>query len=734
MKKILLIFFATLLLFSLHAHEIKGKVYGKTDNKRETLPGANVVWANTQIGATTDKNGAFEIHHPDSFPAILVVSYVGYTTDSIRLDKMPDKALEITLIYGSTLQDVEINERESSKSISLIDPLYIEKITSKELKKAACCNLSESFETNATVDLAYTDAISGARKIQMLGLDGIYTQILFENLLFIRGLASNLGLGYIPGTWVESIQVSKGAGSVVNGYESMAGQINIELIKPGCSTDKLFVNGYANNMGRYEANVHSLHKISEKWSTLFLVHGNTLVNDNDKNKDGFLDMPLKRNGTFMNRWQYEGKKLETRFGIRYLNEELQSGQVGYNHQSDFGNSMRFGVGINTEQVELFSKTGFFLPGNDHHSIALTSIGRIHKQNAYFGNRLYNGVQQSLNTSVIYQTEFVEHHLLKAGASYLFDNYNEQFTGTDYLRTERVPGLFAEYAFNSHKRFSMVAGIRSDFHNMFGTQITPRLHLKYNPAINTAIRFSGGRGFRTANIFAENAGVFASARQVIIHGPFQPEISWNSGVSVTHKFRLFNNDASFNTDFFRTEFQNQVVVDIETPREIAFYNLSGKSYSNSFQAELDVEPLKGFHVRLAGKYTDVKVTYNKELKQKPLVPYYRSLLNLAYYTKNDKWTFDYTVKYFGAMRIPEVNHAFTNELASRQSNSYFIMNCNVSRKIKRWEVYLGIENMTQYMQHNPILHHENPFSPDFDASLIWAPMNARVIYTGFRYTL
>lgn len=632
------------------------------------------------------------------------------------------------------LNAVNVEAKQDASMYSTIKPINTEILGKKELLKAACCNISESFSTNASVDVAFTDAVSGAKKIQMLGLDGVYTQVLSENMPMLRGLSAAYGLNYIPGTWIENIMVTKGTGSVVNGYESISGQINLEFLKPEEQKKRFFLNVYGNHKGRAEANIHFAPKLNEKWHTMLFTHASSNTMKQDMNKDGFLDMPLTQQYSVFNRWNYHNQKnFEAQFGIKGLYESRQGGQSSFRYNSDHGTTKAYGIGINTRQLEYFSKTGFLFPSKPYKSIGVQTSGKIQQQDMYFGIRKYTGEQKSFYANIIYANIIkTTDHKYKIGASYMLDDYREKFNDSLFARTERVPGIFAEYTYTHAENFSMVAGVREDYHNIHGLQFTPRLHLRYNPLKKTTVRLSGGRGFRSPNVIVENQSVFASSRKVVFKENIKAEIAWNYGFSFNQQFKLFSREAFINLDLFRTDFENQLVVDVDQHvNKVVFYNLKGKSYSNSLQVDFGFEPIKDFAVKLAYKWYDVKTTYNYELLDKPYIPKHRIMANLAYSTYMEIWKFDFTTNWFGQSRLPSTVLSPVEYQLPKQSKSYFLLQAQVTKKFRKFELYLGCENGLNYMQKNPVIASESPFGENFDASMVYAPIEGRIIYAGLR---
>ncbi len=718
---------------------LKGRVIEVTENEQAIpLVGANLYWLGTSIGATSDADGTFAIEFSNTSKQ-LVVSYVGYQNDTLEINS-PD-FITIRLNTTVSLEVVEVKSRKKSTETSYINPIKVERISEKELQKAACCNLSESFETSPSVDVSFTDAVTGTRQIQMLGLAGPYTQITRENMPHIRGLAAIYGLTYVPGTWVESIQLSKGTGSVVNGFESIAGQINAEIRKPE-TADPLYLNLFINEGGRVEANANLAHQLSEQFSTALLLHAKNNSVKRDRNGDHFLDNPLSDQFIALNRWKFIGKGgMRAQAGIKgtYINNI--GGQKDFRPEDDALTTNRWGMKLNVQRLEGWTKTGFVWEEKPWQSIGLQLSAARHEQDSYFGLNDYDASQTSFYANLLFQSIFSNtNHQYKAGLSFQYDDYDESLNKVSYDRTVAVPGAFFEYTFSRSDKLAIVTGLRGDYHNTYGAFLTPRLHTRYTLSDNTVLRTSIGRGQRTANVLSENTGLLASSRVIEIHGdnsdkPYglDPEVAWNMGASLSHCFLWDYREGTVSLDFFRTNFKNQIVLDIDqSPQMAHFYNLDGESYSNSIQLQLDYELIKRLDLRLAYRWYDVKTTYRRELMQKPLVSAHRAFVNLAYET-SDHWKFDYTINWQGEKRIPFTGSNPSAYQLAERSPDFVMMNAQVSKGWReRFEIYVGMENLLNYKQSNPILSSDQPFSQYFDSSLIWGPIFGRNTYLGFRY--
>ncbi|WP_188048746.1 TonB-dependent siderophore receptor [Flavobacterium sp. GP15] len=656
--------------------------------------------------------------------------------------------LSIPMFSQENLKEVKITKKQKGiqKSYTVTGNTTI--ITSKELLKAACCNLAESFETNPSIDVNFTDALTGTKQIKMLGLTSPYLMITEENVPSVRGASQAYGLSFTPGTWVESIQITKGAGSVVNGYESISGQINTELIKP-INDIPFFLNAYGSTDSRFELNTHFNTKLSDKWSSSLFLHGNARVSKMDKNKDGFLDNPLAKQINVLNRYQYydEEKGLVSFINFRYMNDKKQTGQLDFNTNKDKGTTNFWGSEINTERLDISTKIGYVFKDMPYQSIGFQNAFNIHDQNSYFGLNQYNIKQSSYYSNLIFNS-IISNTMNKfaTGLNFTYDKYQEFVNINDYSRADTSIGAFFEYTYDNADNFSLILGGRIDNHNRLGTFVTPRLHARYNPWDKAVLRFSAGRGKRSANIFAENQPLFASSRTFDIldsNGKIyglNPEIAWNYGVSFAQKFSLFGKSADVGFDFYRTDFQNQAVVDLmQSPQQVLIYNLKGKSTANTMQFEFNYELAQHFNLRSAYKFYDVNTDYLSGKYQNPLQAKHRFFGNLEYATHilehGKQWKFDYTFNWIGQQQLPNTVSNPVNDRLPEFSKSYSVMNAQVTRTFSStFEMYVGGENIGNYKQDKAILGSENPFGPNFDASIVYAPVFGQMYYAGLRFKI
>ena len=644
------------------------------------------------------------------------------------------------------IESVNIIAHKSSTFIGKKEVGLVFNIGEKELLKAACCNLSESFETNSTVDVSFSNAITGGKQLKMLGLDQKYTSLTKEQLPEIRGLATAYGLNFIPGRWIGGIQLTKGGSTVVNGYESITGQINTELVKTH-DKDKTSLNLYSDFDNRQEMNIVHTDFINKHWSQSILLHGNVTHGKTDHNKDNFLDRPTGyqiNTSYLLNYGDLDHSGWASHFGTNFLLDKRTAGQIDFNNKISQAQQSAYGVGINLAQFQFWNKTGYVFKGKPYQSLGIMNRFTYYQQDSFFGLKNYFGEQKTFYSNLIFESILGNtNHKYKTGASFLYDIYDEDFLANHYHRREKVPGLFFEYTLTGMK-YVLVTGLRTDFHNLAGTQVSPRVNFKYDITPKSILRISAGKGFRTANVFAENQQFFTSNRSIEIlnnHGKIyglKPEIARNYGISLQQEFKFLRRKSTFLIDFFRTDFTNQVLADLDSSaQKLIFFNLDGQSFANTLQAQWDFQVLKNLDFRLAYKYYDVQADYLSGRKKVPFMAKHRAFINLSYATpKTEKggfWTFNSTLNWVGKQRLPNTQDNPMEYQLSPYSSSYMTLNAQISKNFnEKIRAYLGAENLTNKIQHQAIIDPKNPFGNYFDGGMIYAPIMPRNFYIGFDF--
>lgn len=741
------------------------------DDKGEPVIGAEIFWLNTTIGAVTDIDGNFTIpmtvdsHH-------LVFSYLSYKADTIDITKATMPLVVQMSEDTKELQEVTVAARGASTIASRVSALQTTKITGAELCKAACCNLSESFETNASVDVAYADAATGAKTIKLLGLSGTYVQLLTENTPGVRGLAQNFGMEYIPGAWMESIQVSKGTSSVINGYEATTGQINVEYLKPQ-TQDPIALNGMVSTSLRAELNATGGWDINEKWSTGVLAHYKNESMEHDTNGDGFMDLPKGQQANLLNRWYMKDGNYTGQYLVRGLYDERNGGQTQkYIRENNITDP--YGIGIRTWRLDAFMKQGYVFDEAKGTSIGIITSGSYHNQQNMYGHRVYDGAQGNFYLNAMFQTYFDEtdKHKITAGLSLNYDNYYEVMTSDkeefkiptmesakktlNMTRQEWTPGVFAEYSLKVDEKLSLLAGVRGDYSTQYGFFITPRFNVRYSPWEWWNLRGSVGMGYRSPNLLSDHASVLPSSRQIIIehNSKLNQERAVNAGASTTFYIPIAGRELQITADYYYTHFLECMVVDMDSdPHAVIFSNLTAetsetnkkpRSYAGNFQVEASMEILKGWTMTLAYRMSDVKTTINGELREKPLTNRFKALITTSYMTPLKHWQFDVTAQFNGGGRMPDNFYKGDESLRpswtiDRGNGQYDFpwhaqLMAQVTRYFRTWSIYVGGENITNFTQDTPIIGASQPYSPNFDASMAWGPIHGWKVYAGFRWAL
>lgn len=737
-------FFLLLCFLVLSSHisfsQVKGVVYGTENNSKYILPWVQIKALNAKQHAVSEEDGSFSIDLNNKYPDTLIFSFIGYYNDTLIVTKELSKlVLEVTMYSEKILNEVVVEAKKKDYGIMKMKILNVEVIGEGELRKAACCNLSESFQTNTSVDVNITDAVSGAKKIQMMGLDGVYTQIQFENIPYLRGLESSFGLSSIPGTWIESIQITKGTGTVVNGYESMAGLINLEFKKTD-KMEKFYFNAYTNHFGRAEINLDGSYKVKDRLTGAWFVHGATLNSEIDQNKDGFKDVNNSKNVSVLNRWKYEGKNMVALFGVNTYYQGKIGGQIGFSPSVSSG---LYGVNVEAKHIDAFAKTGFMFKNKPNRSLGILYNLKYQETDALFGIRNFTGVEKRAYINTIFEDHIgSSDHTIKTGISFVYSDISQKldsavtFAYSPLLlkRIEIVPGYYAEYTLQK-TRLTLVLGGRIDYHNLFGFQATPRLYGKYKITENLDFRFTSGKGFRTPNVIIDNISLLASSRKWFIDSMILPEVSWNFGSSIVYDFFIRKLKNTFTLDYYRTQFVNQLIIDRDVSiHELYFKNVQGESFSNTIQAELALALTKTFDFRLTYKHLDVKAPFNGIVKEQVMVQKHRWLMNLAFKSKNKKWESNVSFILNGQMRMTMVSLSGGVETKNSRTPSYPIINGQITYIYKKWDFYIGGENLGNFKIKYTIIDPSNPFGSYFDATCAWAPVFGTVIYGGIRYKL
>jgi outer membrane receptor for ferrienterochelin and colicin len=725
---------------NIFSQSIKGTVFGEADSKKEILDGAIIKWINTTKGTITDEKGNFELPLVGITNKTLVVSFTGFRTDTVNAEGQEN--LEVILKSNSTTDVIEVEKEKASTFIGNYDA-KTEIITSQELVKDACCDLAGCFGRNSSVEVAVTDIITDSKELKILGLEGAYTQILVDNMPLMSGLNVKYGVSSIPGTLIDKITISKGSNSILQGYESISGIMNV-LLKDYDVSDRLMLNGFMNSMLEKQVNLNYTHSFNKMLNTILTFHSVQKSNRVDENGDGFLDNPLVTRYMAYNKWKFSDKKNKTdlNFAGRFWNEERVGGQKNINIETDEGSNKIYGQTVKINSFEGYSR--FSKNFSDEKGIKLYLNSSYYDQKSFYGITKYDARQTSFAASGFYEFDILGTSM-KTGLSYKYQNIDEDISFTDstsrtyagnYLKKESIPGIFVENSYRfMDDRASLMTGLRVDYHNEYNLIVTPRALLRYQPNDNFVLRASIGSGFRTINLFSEYSTIFASSKNVVIAEQLNPEKILNYGADLLYYFAFGKAGGSLNLDFYRTEFFNKIIPDYDSnPGAVIFSNLNGKAYSNVFQAEANINFFTNFDLKLAYKLIDQKYEQNGKRYEQPFVSKHRILSTVSYSPESKSWSLSGGIQWFGKQRLPSTESNPEKYRISIESEPYTLVNAQVNKNFKNFEIYAGVENMLNFIQHNPIISAENPFGPYFDTSLNWGPTKGREFYAGFRLLL
>ena len=742
-KKIRIGFLTVLLLFSFGASAqfISGRV---ANEQGEPLAGANVYWLGSTTAVQTQSNGQFQISSEGISDMHLIASYVGHIPDTFEITG--PVFLVFNLKASKALDEVVVSGQRDGVIISDLSPIKMEQITQTELGKAACCDLAGCFETQSTVQPQTTNVITNSKELRILGLSGVYNQVLVDGFPVIQGLTYTYGISTIPGTLVDNIYVAKGANSVLQGYESISGQINVETKEPD-NTDNLYVNAFVNSFAEKHVNANYAFR-KNKWSNLTAFHMIQPAGKIDQDDDHFLDLPQLTRYMIFNKWKYGNEQelgWSSRIGLRFVNEQRVGGQTTFDAKTDQGSSSVYGQTVNFSQPELWTKTGYRISAR--HNIVLFASSFYQDQHSCFGMVKYDAQQTNFYCNLQHELNYGSHNL-KSGISYRHLNLNEDIAFTDnalnrtyagnYHRIENIPGVFAENTMRLfNDKVTWIAGVRVDQHNDFGFMFTPRTLIKYDLAPKTIVRANIGTGWRTVNLFSENIGLLVSSRDILFVEALEPEKATNYGINLTQKFESENAMFSgfLSVDYYHTGFQNQIFPDYDSdPTKAIIRNFTGNSVSDGFQAEVYMKIWERFEIKTGYTYLDVYRMVGETKELLPFNPKSKILTTLGYAPLSKQFHFDMNMHWYGEQRLPDTKSNPEEFQRPDYSDPYTVVSAQLTYTFGAIEVYGGCENIFDFRQLQPIISWQDPFSPYFDTSSVWGPTKGREFYLGVRYKL
>jgi len=739
-------FFILLLLslsFSIQAQVLKGKLFGLVDMEKEILPGAYVQSIATGEIVQVNENGVFELPWANIADKRIIASEAGFITDTVDVG---DK-LYLSIVLRPAAKSLKgITVKDTRAAYLSTNAIKTELINQRELSKAACCDLAGCFGTQASVQPQVTNVLTNAQELRILGLSGVYNQLLVDGLPMVSGAAYTYGVSTYPGSIVQNIYVSKGTNSVLQGFESISGQINVETTAPD-KAELLYLNGYVNSFGEAHLNVNIASSLGKKkkWHSLLALHHVQPAGKVDGNKDGFLDLPQLTRYMAFNKWKYGNenqKGYSMQIGLRLVDEKRLGGQLAFEADKDKGSNKIYGQSVHFTQPELSVKSGFRF--SQSHAVVLAISGFMHHQNSWFGITRYQAQQQSAYANLQHEWQWHRTHSVKYGFSYRYQRLKEivGFSDNQLMRTFNgqyqtnldVPGGFVENSFRwRDEKTVLITGARIDKHQQWGTYVTPRTMLKYALNSRHTFRASVGSGWRQVNLFSEQINLLVGSRDVLFMEPLKPEEAINWGINHTYRFEFDNSTGTLSADFYSTRFSNQFFPDYDAdPTKILIHNFTGISRSNGLQVEASLVFYKQLEFRAAYNYLDVYRIQNGQKVLLPFNPHNRLMAALSYRSKDNKWQGDVNAHWFDKMRLPNTASNPAEYRRADFSVPYATFNAQATYRWKSLDLYAGCENIFKYLQPNPIISASNPFGPYFDLSSVWGPTRGREFYWGIRF--
>ncbi len=713
------------------AQNISGMV---VDDHDDPLMGANVIWLSGEHGSTTDEDGTFSILRSDNTDK-LIVSFVGYMSDTLTIS---DSEVYIRLL-PEMMEEVVVKARKAGIGISNIATSKVEAIDKVELTKSACCDLAGCFNTQASVQVHTSNVLTNSKELKILGLSGVYNQLLVDGFPMLQGLNYTYGISNIPGTLVQNIFISKGANSILQGSDGPSGQINV-LLADG-DADRLLANAYMNSFGEKQFNLgHSFS--TGDWRSHVALHTVQPAGEFDQDDDTFLDLPKLRRYELYNKWSYGNQSdwgWSSDIAYRLIDESRNGGQT-----SDSDLDYRQTVDMNL--YELWSKTVFKF--SDEHKYSLFASAQYHDQESVFGPLGYDADQLNAWAKLEYQYSYSETSNLKAGVNYQVLDLSESFTGSDKFdistldSDESISRLYTEHTLGAMDgRLTWMLGLSADYHDSYGWQYVPRTLIRYDLNDRLVVRANAGRSWRTAKIFSENINLLASAREIVFaddlgqDNPLPIEQAWNYGINAVKKWSTDNANGYISVDFYRTEFDQQLFVDYDAEATAAYIRqFGGESVNNGFQTDLVFNFWEALDLRLGYVYVDAYRIVDDEKLVVPFNSKHRVLYGMGYKPLDRPYGFDLNVHWYGERLMP-INDGVPNEyIQDAVSDPYAVLNFQFSFNHGRFEWYTGCENIFDYRQEQGIRAWQDPTSDYFDTATVWGPLRGREFYLGVRYRI
>jgi outer membrane receptor for ferrienterochelin and colicins len=704
----------------------------------EPVVGARVWWHGSGDGAITDTLGRFTLPEPQAYPAYLRVEG---EEDSLVIREKPVGPLEWNLPPRLTLSTQTITGTPPAQTLSSQNVQSVETWSRAALTSAPCCNLSEAFQGSAVVDVSLEGSAMGLRQLRLLGFEPAHSPLLVENKPLSWSVGRPWSAAFLPALWIDHLSLAKGIGSVLNGHDGPAGQIQVFYLpetEEASSAIELFSRTTGEVLGAFR-----YYDTMGRWRKLWLGQGGGTPWESgflqDHSGDGFLDVPLYRQGQThlkLYRRPASGRLVEWEVGGLY--DYRRSGQLFISEPAQVARMEGWAAFQTIWQVYASGRRGWVW--RKGRGLSLLWHGRLWEQRSYPGLAEYAAKVPSGWVSLIYRQPIGDTRLLwNVGLSAYANDIVERLRDpvrldSSWRRLEGVPGVASELSWTPSVRWSVVLGVRADWHSYYGWQGVPRLHVRWAYTEGGALRLSAGRAWRVPDPIAENLPFLFSARAWHIEWPSWPplESAWSSGFFWTQAVSLWGGTFRWQVDGLLSRIYNLSVLDIEDPWQVRLYRGEKPAPYQTLFIEVQYAWQDQLRVSVSYKHQEVWWPLRGELRMRPLLPRDRFTFWVTANPLSRRWQVDLLAAYAGWLRVPSTAAWPEAYQRSTTGGFFWIVTPQLTYRLDQWEVQVAVENLLNYRQPAPVIAAEQPFGPYFDHSLIWGPIMGRMASIMLRY--
>ena len=679
-------------------------VSGKVFSQGQPLSSASVFVMGNNSGVTTNAEGQFSIYISNIANPELVISYLGYKSQIIKISSKTTDLGIIELEWDNKLEEVVVSG--TLKPISKLDsPVPIEVYGQTFFQANPTASVFEALENVNGIRPQLNCSICSTGEIRINGQEGGYTMVMIDGLPIISGLSTVYGFSGIPQSLIERIEIVKGPASTLFGSEAVAGVINLITELPENSA-KLAVESFVSGWGEVNTDLSYKYTLSKKTTALLGVNYFNYSNPIDKNEDGFTDLTLQNRISIFNKFSHANK---LSIATRFVYEDRWGGQMNWLPIHRGGDTV-YGESIYTRRFEVFGKYQL------NKNLTFQFSFNDHNQNSAYGNTLFNAGQTIGFGQMIWNKNISNNDLL-FGLAYRYSLYDDDTTATfndlssrNQASTIHLPGIFIQNQTQINANNTLLLGFRYDRNSIHGNIFTPRINYKINNKDKSStLRISTGSGYRVTQLFTEQHAVLTGAREVVLLDDLNPERSWNANLNFVQKFFLKKGAIiDFDLSLFTTQFSNKIIPDYDTdPNKIIYDNLDGRSISNGLSLNANLLAQEGLRVNLGATYIDTFAEENSIKTMPYLTERFQGVWKVEKKWITNDIILDFTGTITGALKLPTLSNL---DPRPSYSDPFSILNIQLT---KIWnnsvESYGGIKNILNFTPpRNSIARSFDPF--------------------------